>query len=87
MKLTIAGKEVDFSKAVPLTLGDQEKIEHELNGVDGQIARAIRTFHVVAVKANPAVTLDDVRTLTGPQMQTVSAYIAEAGERSVNPNG
>lgn len=86
MKILMNGKEVDFSKAIPLTLGDQEKIEQALVGVDGNVARAIRTFQVMATKANQSITLDDVRAMTATEMQIVSEYVSQSDVKVMSPN-
>ena len=74
--VTVAGKEVDMRKALPLTLGDFRKLKknHNVEQKDlggGDIEITVRFTHYLLSKANPAVTEEDVDSLTMEDLNTI----------------
>jgi hypothetical protein len=83
MTITVNGKEVDLSKALPLQLRDLRRLKRdfgfELGGLIGNDPeKQAGFFQTILQKANPEITPEDVDTLTLSQMHTISAAVGEA---------
>ena len=80
MKITLAGKDIDLKKALPLQLRDLRRLKKEFNfvfGVDNDdVEKQAGFFLVMLQKANPAITPEDVDCLTIAQMTSITTSVS-----------
>ncbi len=83
MKITLNGKEIDVSKALPLQLRDLRRLKKEFSiefgssGFGDDIEKQAGFYLVVLQKANPDITAEDVDALTINQMGDLSTAVGE----------
>lgn len=85
MKITLNGKTVDVSKALPLQLGDLRRLKRDFDidlsvGVSGDPDKKHGFYSVILQKANKDITAEDVDTLTLPQMTELANEVNRASE-------
>jgi hypothetical protein len=85
----INDKEVDLSKAIPLTLKDWREVRKRFN-YDVMVERAPTLDHMIGLatyciqKANPKVTEEEVLELSIPDLNEISQKASQSGEESVD---
>ncbi len=84
MKITLAGKDVEIEKALPLQLKDLRRLKREfgvelgVTGIGGDVENQFGFLTVLLQKANPEITAEDVDSLTLQQMNDLSRAANEA---------
>lgn len=96
MLITLNGRDVNLSKALPLSLGNWEDLEAEgvsQNDMAKPTAKQVVTFvHFVLRKCDASVTRDEVRALAidGPEINALLEAVNSANvpkEKSSTPSG
>jgi 5-enolpyruvylshikimate-3-phosphate synthase len=84
MKVEINGKTVDFN--IPMTLGDQERMEREIDQTLSPVAKSVQVLALLARRSNAAVTDDDIRSLPLKEVNRISLFIKKLDGEVEDPN-
>lgn len=87
MKITLNGKEVDFSRAFPITLGDFRKLQRDyganLETIErnpDDVEQLVKLLLFLCQKANSEVTEADLDMLPMTEMVKIQSFIAGASK-------